>query len=102
MRNFILFLALSFFTAFGFAQELNCKVTVNADKIRGSNKSVFTTLQSSISEYLNTTRWTNREVKPEEKIQCAITLFILDEPQPGQYKGNIQIQVQRPVYQSTY
>jgi len=84
------------------AQELNCTVTVNSDKIRGSNKSIFKTLQNSISGYLNNTRWTNKNIKPQEKINCAINIFILKEPSNGQYKGNIQIQVNRPVYNSTY
>jgi hypothetical protein len=102
MRKAILFTVL-FISSFGLiAQELNCTVTVNSDKIRGSNKTVFKTLQNSISEYLNTTRWTNRTVKPYEKIKCAISIFILDQPQPNQFKGNIQVQVNRPVYKANY
>jgi hypothetical protein len=46
------------------AQELNCLVTVNSDQIGGSNKQVFTTLQQSLNEYINQTKWTNRVVKP--------------------------------------
>ena len=84
------------------AQELNCRVTVNSDKIRGSNKSVFKTLENSIVEYLNTTRWTNKRVNSHEKIQCAISIFILDEPNPNQFRGNIQVQVNRPVYNASY
>jgi hypothetical protein len=102
MRNFFLVL-LFCFSAFNLlAQELNCTVTLNADKIRGSNKSVFKTLQNSISEYLNTTKWTNIKVKSNEKIQCAINIFILEEPQTNQYKGTMQILVNRPVFNSTY
>jgi len=102
MRNY-LFISILLFSIFNLnAQELNCTVTVNSDKIRGSNKSVFKTLQKSISEYLNTTHWTNKKVKTQEKIQCAVNIFILEEPNPNQYKGNIQIQVNRPVYNSTY
>ncbi|NCP21519.1 MAG: DUF4835 domain-containing protein [Flavobacteriales bacterium CG_4_9_14_0_2_um_filter_35_242] len=102
MRNFFLVL-LFYFSVFNLlAQELNCTVTLNADKIRGSNKSVFKTLQNSISEYLNTTKWTNIKVKSNEKIQCAINIFILEEPQTNQYKGTMQILVNRPVFNSTY
>ncbi|PJA06774.1 MAG: DUF4835 domain-containing protein, partial [Flavobacteriales bacterium CG_4_10_14_0_2_um_filter_35_18] len=101
MRNFFLGL-LFYFSVFNLlAQELNCTVTLNADKIRGSNKSVFKTLQNSISEYLNTTKWTNIKVKSNEKIQCAINIFILEEPQTNQYKGTMQILVNRPVFNST-
>jgi len=102
MRKIILFAVLFISSLSLIAQELNCTVTVNSDKIRGSNKTIFKTLQNSISEYLNTTRWTNRDVKPYEKIQCAISIFILDQPQPNQFKGNIQVQVNRPVYKANY
>jgi len=102
MRKTFLFIVV-FISSFSLiAQELNCTVTVNSDKIRGSNKTVFKTLQNSISEYLNTTRWTNRTVKPHEKIKCAISIFILDQPQSDQFKGNIQVQVNRPVYKANY
>ena len=84
------------------AQELNCTVSVNSDKIRGSNKSVFKTLQNSVSEYINTTRWTNKSVKPNEKIKCVISIFLFDEPNPNQFKGSIQVQVNRPVYKANY
>ena len=32
------------------AQELNCTVTINSDKIEGSSKSVYETLQQTITE----------------------------------------------------
>lgn len=102
MHKYFLILFCSFIVFNASSQELNCTVTLNADKIRGSNKSVFKTLQNSISEYLNTTKWTNKLVKSNEKIQCAISIFILEEPQTNEYKGNIQILVNRPVYNSTY
>jgi len=102
MRKYLL-ISILLFSFFNLnAQELNCTVTVNSDKIRGSNKSIFKTLQNTISEYLNNTRWTNRSIKSQEKIQCAISIFILKEPSPNNYTGNIQIQVNRPVYNATY
>ena len=36
------------------AQELNCQVEINSDKVQGTNKSVFQTLQQAITEYMNT------------------------------------------------
>ena len=32
------------------AQELNCSVEINTDKISGTDKNVFTTLQTAIAE----------------------------------------------------
>ena len=42
------------------AQELSCTVTVNANQIQNSNNQVFVTLEKAISEYLNNTKWTDK------------------------------------------
>ena len=54
------------------AQELNCTVEVNSSAIEGSNKSVFETLQQSITEYMNDNKWTNAVFSPNEKIECRM------------------------------
>lgn len=84
------------------AQELNCTVTINADQIQSSNTQVYTTLQSAISEYFNNTKWTNKNYKPQEKIQCALIFNILEQPSLNEFRGSLQIQASRPVFNSTY
>ncbi|PID69789.1 MAG: DUF4835 domain-containing protein [Flavobacteriales bacterium] len=84
------------------AQELNALVIVNSQQIQGTNRQVFNTLQTAVSEYLNNTKWTSQKYKPHERINCAVTLNILEQPSTNEFKGNIQIQVSRPVYNSTY
>jgi hypothetical protein len=84
------------------AQELNCLVIVNADQIQNTNSQIYTTLQNEITEYINNTKWTNNSYKPHEKISCAITLNILEQPSSNEFRGNIQIQASRPVFNSTY
>ena len=54
------------------AQELKCNVSINSDKIQGSNKQVFETLKSSIEEYMNQNRWTNMTFSEKEKIECSM------------------------------
>lgn len=83
------------------AQELNCRVEINTDKIEGTDKSVFTELTTQISEYLNTRKWTNAQFSPNEKIECNIFLTV------GKYEndritGDLQVQLIRPVFNSTY
>jgi len=52
MRRILLFLIfLSSITIS--SQELNCQVTVNFDQVSGSNRQVFTTLETAISEFVN-------------------------------------------------
>ena len=84
------------------AQELNCLVIVNSDQIQNSNTQVYNTLQNSIVEYMNNTKWTTNNYKPQEKVNCAITINITEQPSSNQFKGNISVQASRPVYNSTY
>ena len=83
------------------AQELNCMVTINDDQIAGSNKQVFRTLEKSISEFVNQKKWTNRNVKPQERINCAMTILITKRDN-NSFEGSIQIQSTRPIYGSSY
>ncbi len=94
----ILLLLLGFNTI---AQELNCKVTINASQISGSNKQVFKTLEKAMNEFLNNTKWTNLQFKKQEKIQCGVTLNVTEQD-GNKFTGTIQVQVVRPVYNSTY
>jgi len=83
------------------AQELNCSITVNSDKVPGSNKQIFTTLENTLNEFVNQTRWTNSNYKPQERIDCNLTITILEQS-GNDFKGHIQIQSSRPIYNSSY
>lgn len=83
------------------AQELNCDVTVNADQIQGTNRSVFETLQQAVSEYMNTTVFTNAQFAPSEKIECRLFLTIAEQNDET-FSGDLQVQALRPVYNSSY
>ena len=83
------------------SQELNCLVTINSEQISGSNKQVFTTLQRSLTEYVNQTKWTNRIVKPEERVNCAMTIIITSRDN-NNFTATLQVQSTRPVYNSSY
>ena len=101
MRKIIQILLLFFVVGQLKAQELKCSITINSDKIPGSNKQVFTTLENSLSEYVNQKQWTSFNYKPQERINCNFSIIILEQS-GDDFKGNIQIQSSRPVYNSTY
>ncbi|MBO4964788.1 MAG: DUF4835 family protein [Muribaculaceae bacterium] len=86
---------------FAVAQELRADVEVNSTAIQGTNKSVFETLQQSISEYINNTTWTNTQFAPNEKIECRF-FFTAKGYEDDRIKGELQVQLSRPVYNSTY
>lgn len=83
------------------SQELDCTISINSDKIPGSNKQIFKTLESALNEFVNQKRWTSFNYKPQERISCNLTLTILEQT-GSEMKGHIQIQSSRPVYNSTY
>lgn len=83
------------------AQELRCTVEVNARQIEGTNKSVFESLQSAINDYMNETKWTQATFAPNERIECKMFLTV-KEYEGDRIKGELQLQLSRPVYNSTY
>lgn len=100
--SYIFFIfAMVFSPALVCAQELNCTVEVNASQISGTNKSVFETLKTAISEYMNTTTFTSAQFATNEKIDCQL-YFTIKEYDNNIMKGDLQIQSTRPVYNSAY
>ena len=84
------------------SQELNCRVNINASEIGVSNRQIFETLQSDITDYLNNTKWTSVIYGNNEKIDCSLTINIFEVKSGSQFNGSIQLLVSRPVYNSTY
>ena len=101
MRKLGFFLLLFFSISLLKSQELNCLVTVNYNQVQGSNTQIFKTLEKSLTEFINQTKWTTKEVKPEERIDCAFTIIISSRAS-NTFKATLQVQSSRPVYDSSY
>ncbi len=101
MRKLGFFLLLFFSISLLKSQELNCLVTVNYNQVQGSNTQIFKTLEKSLTEFVNQTKWTTKEVKPEERIDCAFTIIISSRAS-NTFKATLQVQSSRPVYDSSY
>ena len=65
----ILFVGALLCCMFTRAQELNALVTVNTQQVNQSNRSVFKTLEKSLQEFINQTRWTDLKVRENERIR---------------------------------
>lgn len=96
-----LFLVCMVLTSNLFAQELKCNVTLNSDMIQGTNKSVFSTLQKSISEFVNNRKWSEQTYTTTERIDCSMNI-IVKKVEGDQFAAEIQIQSRRPVFNSSY
>jgi len=85
-----------------YSQELNCNVQVSAQKIQGSNRQVFESMQRDIYEFMNNTVWTNHVFSYAERIDCNILINLTDQYSADEFKGTIQIQLSRPIFNTTY
>ncbi|HEX2919978.1 MAG TPA: DUF4835 family protein [Bacteroidales bacterium] len=99
--RYYLFLILVIVPVTLLSQELNCNVQVSSQRIQGSNRQVFESMQRDIYEFMNNTVWTNHVFSYAERIDCNI-LINLSEQASDEFKGTIQVQLRRPVYNTTY
>jgi len=83
------------------AQELNAVVIINAEQTARADQQVFRTLEKSLTEFINNRKWTNREFKQQEKIDCSFNI-IVSELNGNSFRASVQIGASRPVYGSNY
>ncbi len=83
------------------AQELNCIVTINSEQVQGTNKSVFNTLQKSVSEFVNNRKWTDLVFANSERIDCNMSI-IVKSVENDAFSCEIQIQSRRTIYNTSY
>jgi len=83
------------------AQELNCTIKINAEKVGGTNTQVYKTLEKSLADFVNKTTWTPQIYKVNERINCTMFITITEANAP-QFSGTIQVTSSRPGYNSTY
>ena len=100
MKNFYLIFFL-FLSNIFVSQELNCEVVVEARQTGNENLQVFKTLQTQLTEFVNSSSWTNKAVRQNEKIDC--TMFIsISSYENDIFQGTLQIQSSRPIFNSSY
>jgi len=85
-----------------YSQELRCTVSVSSQSIQGTNKSVFETLQTALNEFMNNQRWTDKIYANDERIECNFMINIKEMTSVDRFKGTVEIQARRPVYNSLY
>ncbi|MBQ7192337.1 MAG: DUF4835 family protein [Paludibacteraceae bacterium] len=84
------------------AQELRCTVNINADKVDGSNKQMFQTLQQAITDYVNNSRFTTLTFTEQERIECSMMMIVNSVTNEGMVNASLQVQSRRPVYGTSY
>lgn len=101
MRKLLLCSAL-LLTALVQAQELNMTVSLNTAQVEGTNQQMFETLKQSITEFYNTTRWTDMTVAENERIECSMLIIVKSVTTDNLFSCEMQVQSRRPIYNTTY
>lgn len=102
MRKILIVLLAVMLYSPAFSQELRCNVQIVSQQIQGTNRQVFRTLQSSVYEFMNTRRWTDHVYTYDERIECTILINLTKQISADEFRGSMQVQVSRPVYNSSY
>ena len=100
MRKIFSIILVCFFVTLQ-AQELNCKVVINYDKVTNVNSQVFKTLETSLTDFINKTAWTEKQFKDNEKISCSMFITI-NGADSNNFEATIQVQSSRPIYNSSF
>lgn len=101
MRKILLFLFVTIFVFSAKSQELNCTVSINAEQTGQPNLQIFRTLETQLREFINNTKWTDKEFKNQERIDCNMSI-VISQYDGDTFNGSIQIQSSRPIFDSTY
>lgn len=102
MKHLSLLFLFSMLVGTASAQEVNFTVKVNVQKLQTADPRIFSTLEQAITEFLNSTKWTDDVFQNEERINCNLLLTLQEELSPTSFKADIAVQSSRPVYGSSY
>jgi len=83
------------------SQDFRCSISITSNKISGTNYEKFNQLQQDLYKFVNDRKWCQYTFKMEERLECSILINL--ETQTGDvYNGTMTIQLQRPVFKSSY
>ena len=103
MKRTALYLFLCLLPAWAGSQEIQARVDILTNKISSQiDRRVFQTLQSGLTNFINTRKWTTDPFQPAERIQCSFLLTLSQDLGNNTYRGSLTIQAARPAYSTSY
>lgn len=96
-KTFVAFCFLFLSSLISQAQEFNCQVVVDAKQTGKLQLSIFDNLQKALNELVNQQRWTDKNIKDYQKLDCSIFILITSY-ESDFFTGSIQFQSSRPVF----
>ena len=102
MRKELFGLLFIFLALNSFGQELRCNVSVSSSRIEGTYKEIYQTMRTDIYEFMNNRKWTDNVYTFDERIECTIFIQLTEQVSADEFKGSIQVQMTRPIFNSSY
>ena len=99
MRKFLFLLLVYNFKLLG--QTVNCNFVINSEFVDQTNQQVFSTLEKSVNEFINNNLWNNKSLDTHQRVKFNLVLN-LNSYVGSNFTGTLQVQVERPVYESNY
>lgn len=85
------------------AQELNARVSINHQKIQGTDVAVFDGLQRALEQFINERQWTQLQFARHERINCTFNITVNKyEVNDHRFECTLLVQATRPVFGSSY
>jgi Domain of unknown function (DUF4835) len=87
----------------GSGQELQARINVIASKVSTQiDKKIFLTMQTQLTNFMNTRKWTSDAFQVSEKIQCSFLITIEEDKGGNVFRARLTVQAARPVYNTSY
>jgi len=103
MKRTVFYLFLCLLPGLASSQEIQARVDILTNKISSQvDRRVFQTLQSGLTNFINSRKWTTDVFQPAERIQSSFLLTLSQDLGNNTYRGSLTIQAARPAYNTTY
>ena len=103
MKRTVFYLFFCLLPGLASSQEIQARVDILTNKISSQvDRRVFQTLQSGLTNFINSRKWTTDVFQPAERIQCSFLLTLSQDLGNNTYRGSLTIQAARPAYNTTY
>jgi hypothetical protein len=83
-------------------QELRCNISVSSQKIQGTNREIYNSMQRDMYEFMNNRRWSSNVFTYDERVECTMQIILDEQSGSDEFRGTLQLRVSRPVYNSSY
>ena len=85
------------------SQELQARITINRQKVQGTDASIFENLQQTLEQFVNERQWTALQFQENERIVCNFNITVNKYVQAeNKFQCTALIQANRPVYNASY